>query len=504
LYIITQNMPCNHYRWILKCFIGIALLVSLPSTGRALLIDDYTAAANDRFANSDTWIAANYNLSGIAIAPNNSWATLVGPNVYLTSSHFRPAIGSTITFYATNDPSGPTITRQVTSNRTRFADSDLTIGTLDRAVPEGYAVYAYATEVFSNTPRSWNNYPYNGPTLFHIGKSPGSYPTTLRTAVGQNKLSRRLMNREIDSPAANGPAIEADKDAPGTTHHVPYETGSQIGDSGGPLMFRYTDASGNPALRVVGIAWYTYSGSNEGTGFTPVGQYANDIANFILANGTGFVPAAPQALVANAVDVNTIALTWDDLSAIETAYEVERSPAGEANWETVATLNANANSFHDTGLNADTSFDYRVRALNDNGPSEYSDVVNAATPPVATFSDWQIDSGLQALDEEDRAPTADPDGDGIANLLEYALGGDPLVPNSAAMPQIATDDLTLKITFLRLRSDIDYLVLASNNLVSWSVIAENPGEVGSWVTVDDVIPMAESNRRFLRLEVILP
>jgi hypothetical protein len=486
-------------------FFGITLLLmGLPMVGHALIIDSYSAAANDRFANAAEFIAADYNLSGITIAPNNTWLTLVAPNVYLASDHYKPSVGATVTFYATNDPNGPTITRQVTSNRLRFGTSDLTIGTLDRPVPEGYAVYSYATETFSNSPPTWNNYPYRNETLFHIGKSPGTYSTSLRTAVGQNKLERRNMNVVVSNPDANGPSIEVDRDDPGSADFVPYETQGRVGDSGGPLLFRYTDGTGQPALRVVGIAWYTDPDATTFTGFTPVGQYATDITNFINANGLGFVPAAPAALVAEAVDVNSIALTWEDLSNIETSYELERSPTSEGNWLTVATLDASTTSFLDVGLDADSSYDYRVRAMNANGASDYSAVASASTPPVATFSDWQIDTGLSEMDEADAAVTADPDGDGIANLLEYALGGDPLIPNSASLPQISVDNTYMTITFLRLRSDIDYRIEASDDLVNWSVIAENPGSVGSWVTVDDVIPIAEAHRRFLRLEVVLP
>jgi hypothetical protein len=480
------------------------LLMGLPLVGHALIIDSYSAASNDRFANAAEFIAADYNLSGITIAPNGSWLTLVAPNVYLASDHYKPSVGSTVTFYATNDPNGPTITRQVTSNRLRFGTSDLTIGTLDRPVPEGYAVYSYATETFNFTSQSWNRYPYNGPTLFHIGKSPGTYSTILNVAVGQNKLSQRNNNRTIENPAASGPAIEADQDAPGSTSFVPFETRGQTGDSGGPLLFRYTNGTGQPALRVVGIAWYIYGGTREGTGFTPVGQYANDITNFINANGLGFVPATPAALVAEAVDVNSIALTWEDLSDIETSYELERSPASEGNWLTVATLDANTTGFLDVGLSADSAYNYRVRALNANGASDFSAVASASTPPVATFSDWQIDTGLSEMNEADAEATADPDGDGIANLLEYALGGDPLIPNSASLPQISVDNTYMTITFLRLRSDIIYRIKASDDLVTWSVIAENPGSVGSWVTVEDTVSIAEASRRFLRLEIVLP
>lgn len=477
----------------------------------ALLIDGYSAAANDRFANSSEFIAADYNLSGVAIAPNNTWLTLVAANAYLAADHYKPAVGSTITFYATNDPNGPTITRIVTATRERFGNSDLLIGTLDRPVPEGYAVYAYATEILTERVflgiRSWNgwsNYPYRNQTLFHVGKSKGSYANLIKVAVGQNKLSSvgdYTLANSNDEVISFGVGITADENAPSHPDYVPYETFAETGDSGAPLFFRQNSNS----LKVVGIAWFKSTKSNPRfTGFTPVGNYATNITSFINQHGAGYIPAAPVGLVAQALDVNTITLTWSDVSAIETAYEIERSPAGEGQWLLVASLAANSTAYTDAGLSADTAFDYRVRALGTHGPSDYSATVTVATPPVASYADWQIDSGLSALEPDLSGPTADPDNDGIPNLLEYALAGDPLIPRSAAMPQIETTDDAVQLTFLRLRADILYRVLASDNLIDWTIIAENPGEVGSWVTVQDPIPLSENNRRFLRLQVTKP
>jgi hypothetical protein len=103
---------------------------------------------------------------------------------------------------------------------------------------------------------------------------------------------------------------------------------------------------------------------------------------------------------------------------------------------------------------------------------------------------------------------ADPDGDGIVNLLEYALGSSPNDPAdaSAMLLQVSglspqTSDVTL--TFLRARADLTYEVLASSTLASdsWSVIATNPGLVGEEVSVTDPEPMSETSRRFFRLRI---
>jgi hypothetical protein len=55
-------------------------------------------------------------------------------------------------------------------------------------------------------------------------------------------------------------------------------------------------------------------------------------------------------------------------------------------------------------------------------------------------------------DIEDTEPFADPDGDGIANLLEYILDGHPGVPNTAKLPVAeitAHDDMLFVFSRLR-------------------------------------------------------
>jgi len=106
------------------------------------------------------------------------------------------------------------------------------------------------------------------------------------------------------------------------------------------------------------------------------------------------------------------------------------------------------------------------------------------------------------------ADLADPDGDGVSNLLEYAFGGNPSSALSAPLPTSQISNLTLQITFTRARSDLTYVVQGSNDLLTWTDLSTNPGTVSlvTPVTYTDSVnlPTANPPRRFLRLKVSTP
>ena len=108
-------------------------------------------------------------------------------------------------------------------------------------------------------------------------------------------------------------------------------------------------------------------------------------------------PATPDNLIATTVSSERINLTWQDKSASEDSFKIERkmggsagSPNGSAGspnaagvYKVIATLPAHAKSFPNTGLAANTEYFYRVRALNKGGFSEYSNEASATTLPRA-------------------------------------------------------------------------------------------------------------------------
>ena len=96
------------------------------------------------------------------------------------------------------------------------------------------------------------------------------------------------------------------------------------------------------------------------------------------------VPSAPTGLSATAMSHSRINLSWtagnDGGSAI-TGYKIERSTDGGSTWSTTsANTGSAATTYSNTRLAPDTTYTYRVSAINAIGTSAPSDTATATTP----------------------------------------------------------------------------------------------------------------------------
>jgi fibronectin-binding autotransporter adhesin len=115
------------------------------------------------------------------------------------------------------------------------------------------------------------------------------------------------------------------------------------------------------------------------------------------------------------------------------------------------------------------------------------------------FTAWQ--SGI-AWNGGDSSASGDPDGDGQVNLLEYALGADPVAASSTGSLATAVASNRLTLTFNRIADPaLTYTVQASSDLTAWSDIFTSTGgsNTAGPVVVTDTQDLTA--RRFLRLVV---
>lgn len=124
--------------------------------------------------------------------------------------------------------------------------------------------------------------------------------------------------------------------------------------------------------------------------------------NWFQCTSTPSSPSAPSGLSATAVSSSEIALNWADQSNNEDGFTVQRSPNGNGNWSTIATLGANATGYSNSGLSAATIYHYRVRAFNGAGNSGWSNTANATTQSAATIDAFSV---IQAEDNTSESGT---------------------------------------------------------------------------------------------------
>ncbi|MBC8011866.1 MAG: hypothetical protein H7067_17405 [Burkholderiales bacterium] len=127
------------------------------------------------------------------------------------------------------------------------------------------------------------------------------------------------------------------------------------------------------------------------------------------------------------------------------------------------------------------------------------------TPPPLIPQAWRDLYFPAPADPALATDTADPDADGILNLLEYATGTDPTQGNPAPTVVGRNGDGFLTLSFTSIaNAGLTYEVLGSNDLVGWSVVSSATGAAlgaGPQTVPDTVAVNAANPRRFLRLSV---
>jgi surface-anchored protein len=136
-------------------------------------------------------------------------------------------------------------------------------------------------------------------------------------------------------------------------------------------------------------------------------------------------------------------------------------------------------------------------------------------PAPPRFTTWRRTHWPVWVDDAIKGPGADPDMDGVANAMEYALGLNPLVTSRSGLPEfswVQEGEQTypgLTVTRVKAAPDIEYLPRSASSLTSndWQLLTEvvttvDNGETET-VTYRDVIATEGTVRRFYQLQVSL-
>lgn len=215
-----------------------------------------------------------------------------------------------------------------------------------------------------------------------------------------------------------------------------------------------------------------------------------------------------------------IELSWNAVPGA-TGYELQRALGEEGAFSTLTTVFAPEAGYTDGGLVPGHVYRYRLRAVG-SGVSGWSSVATAAPYLPSDVAGWRYLHFGAAATEEDGGDLADPDGDGLPNLLEYALGSSPLDPHGEGFaPEVGVREvggekhLTLTFTRDTTARHLRHRVESTDDLVAGEWTSHDPLDATNQlerhddtpapglqrIVFRDPRPLSESARRFLRLRV---
>jgi hypothetical protein len=137
----------------------------------------------------------------------------------------------------------------------------------------------------------------------------------------------------------------------------------------------------------------------------------------------------------------------------------------------------------------------------------------AASLPLDTWKASRF-TPAELADPNVSGTLANPEKDGISNLLKYAFDLDRKVPNRSSLPKIEMAGANLTLTFVRNKAatDLTYVVEVSNDMKTWNSgpdytsapVVQSESDTTVTCKVTDLTPTSSHGGRFIRMRITEP
>lgn len=351
-------------------------------------------------------------------------------------------------------PGAPTALSATTSGRTQII--------LSWAAPSSNgsaAISGYRIEVSSNAGASWgtlvSNTSSTATSYSHSGLAPDStrhYRVSAINSVGVGTVSNTanattLSNSAPSFPSANYERIALENTPSDQDIGNPITANDSDGDTltyqlRGLDAVSFAVAASSGQLRTRAALNYESKSTYQLTisardGFGAEGSSAVRI----LVGDLSEPPGRPQAANIDGSTPTSLSLSWrapSNSGPAITSYEFEYRESGASSWTSLRL--GSETSIVLTDLAADTLYEIRLRARNDEGSSDWSSVVSSRTDQQ--HSDDSDGDGVS--DDQDAFPTdpdewSDADGDGIGDNADTDDDNDGVIDSDDAFPNDADE-----------------------------------------------------------------
>lgn len=243
--------------------------------------------------------------------------------------------------------------------------------------------------------------PANSRLLFEASGDGATWTTlrTVQTSFSLTNLRVVLTAGTLFSVGSPGKAIFDNfilrSNNPPDTNQLPTaNAGGPYGSKTGQAVSFSSSGSSDPDGSITSYQWNFGDGTN-GVGASTAHTYSvagNYVVTLTVTDNGGAskrtsttavisvaAPAAPTSLTASSNITGSVALAWQDKSNNELSFSIERSTSSSSGFAVVGSVNFNLTSFTNQGLPSNTTYYYRVRAVNSSGNSGYSNVVSIKT-----------------------------------------------------------------------------------------------------------------------------